>query len=160
MDTMLITRRRLLRFSLRTLLAVLTAAGVWLGIIVHEAAEQRRAVAAIEQLGGVVSYDRECDADGNPNGPFISVSRRSAIGDFLRTYVGVDYFDSVAYVGLNGQKIDDADLAQLVPLRRVARIDLADTAVTDAGLEYFESFKYLHLLDVSGTKLPTKAFQS
>ena len=49
--------RRLFQFSLRTLLIVLTALGIWLGLHVQRARKQKEAVAAVRKLGGWVHYD-------------------------------------------------------------------------------------------------------
>jgi len=49
--------RRVFRFSLRTLLIAVTAFGVWLGVKLHQAREQRAAVKEIRALGGWVHYD-------------------------------------------------------------------------------------------------------
>lgn len=82
------------QFSLRALLVALTLLGVWLGIAVAPAQRQRRAVKAIEALGGSVRYDwqsKEGSSDPSPNGP-----------TWLRRLVGDDYFQSVECVYLFG----------------------------------------------------------
>src|SRR6476659_4651164 len=52
-------KSRWFRFSLRTLLLLITALCVWLGIQVNAARRQREAVAAILKAGGRVHYDYE-----------------------------------------------------------------------------------------------------
>ena len=51
------SRRRWLRFSLRTLFIVVTLLCVWLGIQVNAARRQREAVTAILNIGGKFSFD-------------------------------------------------------------------------------------------------------
>ena len=55
--------RRWYQFSLRTLLLVMTVFAVWLGIKIHQARQQKQAVAAIEKLGGTVYYDYQVTTD-------------------------------------------------------------------------------------------------
>ena len=49
------TRRRF-RFSLRTLFVAVTLLCLWLGLHVHRAYEQKRAVDDLEELGALVYY--------------------------------------------------------------------------------------------------------
>ncbi len=148
------SKRSCIQFSLRALLALLTLAGVWMGLFVRDAARQRRAVAAIEKLGGSVFYSGECGLDGNPLfGRHEPLPVTSAIRNFLCAHFGVDYLDSVVYVGLNGRKICDADLAKLAPLDHLQTLDLDYTAVTDNGLRHLERFTHLRRLYVSNTSV-------
>ncbi len=55
----MITRRRWLAFSLRSLFVVLTGFAVWLGIAVNRARDQREAARAIRAIGGGVHYEWE-----------------------------------------------------------------------------------------------------
>ena len=57
-------KRRLLRFSLRAMLLVLTVFGVWLGVKVNRANNQRAVVAWLTENGGWVMYDWWFDKDG------------------------------------------------------------------------------------------------
>ena len=50
-------KRRWLRYSLRSLLLVMLMLSVWLGWMANRAAKQRRAVALVEELGGVAFYE-------------------------------------------------------------------------------------------------------
>jgi hypothetical protein len=82
------------QFSLRAAFVILTALGIWLGIAVSPAQQQRRAVKAIEALGGSVAYDwefREDDSDPAPNGPA-----------WLRRLIGDDYFQTAECVYILG----------------------------------------------------------
>lgn len=86
--------RRHFQFSLRAAFVILTALGIWFGIAVSPAQQQRRAVKAIEALGGSVAYDwefKEDDPDPSPNGPA-----------WLRRLIGDDYFQEAQCVYLFG----------------------------------------------------------
>ena len=54
--SMMTPKRRWAQFSLATLLAVVTVLCVGLSLVIAPAERQRRAVAAIEALGGSVEY--------------------------------------------------------------------------------------------------------
>ncbi len=57
-------KKRWLRFSLRTMLMLMTILCVWLGFKVHRAERQKAAIAWVESVGGAVSYDYEFDEVG------------------------------------------------------------------------------------------------
>jgi hypothetical protein len=87
--------RRFLQFRLRTCFLVLSAAAVSFAIWTNGANRQRRAVAAIGQLGQVVYYHEFPSADAmgtvdytaSPPGP-----------TWLRRIVGDDYFQTVRII--------------------------------------------------------------
>jgi hypothetical protein len=60
-------QRKWLRFSLRTLLVVLTIFAIWIGFEANRANQQRQAVQRILAVGGSITYQHEVDAKGNPN---------------------------------------------------------------------------------------------
>src|SRR5690349_9024205 len=74
-------KRRWLRYSLRTLLLLVTLFCVWLGIQVDRAHKQQHAVRELRRLGGRVLYDCRPDTDREPSGPA-----------WLRKLIGQDYF--------------------------------------------------------------------
>ena len=120
-------RRRWLSYSLRTLFIAMTVIGVGLGWKFERVRKQRRAVAAIKEVGGSVWYDYELDAAGNtipnatPPGP---ASFRKLVGD--------DFFANVVRVHLYGTPVSD-----LSPLERLANLKelyLEGTQVTDLSL--------------------------
>lgn len=57
------TRRRWLQFSLRSFLVALTIGCIWLGWNVERASKQRKAVEAVEAIGGIVLYDWQPSID-------------------------------------------------------------------------------------------------
>jgi hypothetical protein len=107
---------RCLRFSLRTLLAIVTALGLLLGVLVHRANRQRRAVEAIRALGGTVRYDYE--VGGLAEAPLPDWLCRTVGLDFFCDVTRVDFFDPT---GLTRDEdllrqfkpISDSDLAHV-----------------------------------------------
>src|ERR1051326_8272874 len=125
-------KTRWLRFSLRTLLLLVMALCVWLGIQVNAARRQREAVAVLEKAGATVIYDYQVamppagtawlrrvvnpDRQQLPPGPA-----------WLRQQIGDDYFRTVVSVFVN-LKLDrqKAALNELAKLPHVREFELVD----------------------------------
>src|SRR5688572_13909033 len=80
-------KRRWFQFALPTLLGLVTVLCVVLGLWVQRAERQRRAVAAIREMGAEVIYGYE-DAGYQLPGP-----------EWLCRLLGVDYLAEVSWVG-------------------------------------------------------------
>ena len=121
--------RRWLQFSLRTLLVVMTAFTIPLGIIVNRAYEQREAVAAIEALGGAVIYDWQPSLRAQSRGTwsihyeathwtnFFTPKKGQPGGPaWLRRLIGDDFFQDVATVNLSiPSSVSEDEVLQLIP---------------------------------------------
>jgi len=144
--------RKPLQFGLGTLLLAVTIFGIWLGIVVNKANQQKHAVAAIEAARGVVLFDHECKPnsveripDAVPPGPA-----------WLRRRIGDDYFRSARIVDLSIStprkeqglsNVDDEGLHVLQSLPDLQVIDLShNRAVTDQGLVHLRSLTKLRTL--------------
>ena len=108
-------------------------------------AEQGKAVAEIERLGGCVEFDEE-----SPQRPVIRV--------FLATGHVTDAdlehlkgLTQLRELYLEGAKVTDAGLEHLERLTQLQVLDLSGTAVTDAGLEHLRGLTQLEVLDLSDT---------
>lgn len=142
-DSRTASRRWWFRFSLRSLLLLITLFAVWLGVMTHRAREQARAVRVIEKRGGRVVYDYELNSqsgripDARPPGP-----------QWLRWLIGRHFGTSVVEVDLaaGGLAVTDEDLAVLRSLPRVRVLNLARTGITDAGLEHLSNLNDLSYL--------------
>ena len=89
-------RRRWFQFGLGTLLGLITLTAVWLGALVNRAERQRRAVAAVQHLGGEVAYVDQ---------------GLSWTPEWLRAWARERYFQTVTAVSLmNVTQVTDADL--------------------------------------------------
>lgn len=127
-------RRRWLQFSLRGFLVVLTASGVWLGVVVNRAREQREAVEAIEALGGSVGYDWQ-DVPLDMQDPFSFYGPLTPPGPvWLRRLIGDEFFQDAVNVsfseGTNALK-SIAHLKRLRKLKTVVLTPFESTAATD-----------------------------
>ena len=140
-------RRRWFQYSLRTLFVLLTVLCVWLAVTVNRARKQREAVAAIEELGGVVYYDFQVD---NSRG----LLRAKLPGPkWLRELVGDEYFVSVHFVDLGNTQVTDAQLEHLKGLSNLQALVLDRTQVTDAGLEHLKGLTNLQTLSLRNCRI-------
>ncbi len=96
-------KRRRLRFSLRTLLVLVTALAVWFGTWAKYARDQKSAVDAVREVGGEVSYAYQYDKNGDfldKASPWAPAWLRNTVGeDYFVTVVGVGFFTSPAVGG-------------------------------------------------------------
>ena len=111
-------RRRFFRYSLRTLLLVVTVFCVFMGTLgtfVKRAMDQRLAVESIRESGGGISYE---SGSGGPN--------------WLRQLIGNEYFSSVVLVRLTGPNVKNESLKFIKRLTDVETLDLTNTQITSA----------------------------
>ncbi len=137
--------RRWFRFSMRTMIVVVTAFCVWLGITSSRANRQRRAVEIIKKAGGTAYYDFDADDDGVLRTPPLSPSGP----DWLRRSIGIDYFSTVVRVGLDDRKNPNDDaFAALADLPQLRNLFLGGSAVSDAVMSRLKGLNQLHALIV------------
>jgi hypothetical protein len=145
-----------LRLSVRALIALVMAIGVFLGWYVQAVQVQRDAVAAIKKAGGAVAYDWEW---GNDNPDIINPNGKPRAPRWFADRVGVDYVANVVHVNLVPRKANDPTRANdetLVHVGRLGRLKeliLCDTAVTDAGLAHLRGLTKLRGLNLLHTQI-------
>jgi len=133
-------RRRWFQFRLSTLLVLVLACAIGLALFIAPAERQRRAVAFVEEQGGVVLY---ADEGG----------KATLAPEWLRQWLGKDYFQDAWWVSLIDTQVGDAGLAHLQGLTTLEWLTLSDTQVSDAGLAHLEGLTALHWLDLTGTQV-------
>ncbi len=135
-------RRRWLRFSLRTMLVVVTVFGVWLGIKVDEARRQKAAVEKLQALGVEVWYEHQRTANGGFDVRIdLEVPRwaRELCGDhFFQTVKGLFYVQRLGpgVTPAMSNPITDADLKCLADLPHLEQLIISRAPITDAGLAH------------------------
>jgi hypothetical protein len=119
-------RPRWLRFSLRTLLVVITVLCVWLGIQVNAARRQKHAVAAILKSAGEVVYDYQMFPEGQPKQFLLDKNAELSEPAWLRQLFGIDFLHTVfgAYL-INDRTIPASDFAQLASFKSLKRLQIA-----------------------------------
>jgi hypothetical protein len=145
-------RRRWLRFSLRTFLIVVTLFGAWLGIRLHHAEKQKRAVEALE-VDGNVRFAHQRVRDLKYRDPY-DLQQELGVPIWLRKLAGDDFFQRVSAVYLFEDASDD-DLIHLAPLDSLELLRFVGGApkITDAGLSHLPRPDRLVILSASGTSL-------
>jgi Leucine-rich repeat (LRR) protein len=163
------TKRRWFRFSLRTLLVLMTVLAVWLGMSVKKYRDHRAAITAIKQLNGSFSL--------NPIEPgwrqrFVSDERyfwdpvavrfspRFPISDHeLRSIIQpMLMFENLTYLNLNGSHISDAGIKHILPLAdRLQILDIRQTSVSDDCIVNLRKLRRLRLLRITGSAFSVDA---
>ncbi|HWB14285.1 MAG TPA: hypothetical protein VG826_33970 [Pirellulales bacterium] len=134
--------RRRAQFGLRTFLLLVLLMGTGLGLIgikLQSTEKQRRAAAALEQIGAGLSYAGE-----EQPGLLTFLGRKhfqEPIGlGFHGTPHESDLSNLEALTGLEflsfGGGVSDDDLAHLAPLRRLCTLNLIGSRVTGHGLQH------------------------
>lgn len=144
------TRHRWRRFVVQgvviaTICGVLVTA--WLVTRVYTADRQRRAIAAIKQLGGDVAYDWQ-DRGTAPWAP-----------PWLRATFGEDFFSTVGAVILSGSKANDLDISHLARLTGMYLLALDRTSVSDSDLHHLRSLINMKVLCLQETNVSDVGLQ-
>ncbi len=166
-------KRRWYRFSLKTLLIVVTITtvtfGGWVQIRRQQAQENRdrlvaikSAVSAIEELGGALGYEsgelrrktwleRQFDDPGGPDDPIVVLY-------VTRVSFNVPSFgiDGALKRSTSLKNVTDEKLEPLKELTNLEYLDLSGTNITDAGLDLVQGLTKLEFLDVMDTQVTEK----
>lgn len=133
--TMARMKSRWFRFSLRTLLLLIAALCVWLGIQVNAAQRQKRAVDALQQGGVGIFFDYYWEIDAND--PEISILKHNPVQPgpaWLRKLIGDEYFREVVGVSLNNQcSITESEFSQVAKLPKINSVALHEAKITSNG---------------------------
>lgn len=111
-------------------------------ILLGRATEQRELIAHIESLRGSVAYDYQL-VEGPPgkSGDAFSLdgSLSSRLPSSLLGLLTEDFFHDVVHVSLRKTQLVDANVAMLRQFPGLVSVDLAETGVTDAALQYLKN---------------------
>ena len=138
--------KRFKRFSLLSLLILITAFGVWFGVSSNRAGKLRRAVEALSNAGCRIGYDFQYDglrsiANLKPPGP-----------EYLRKLLGDEHFVDVVNLSFqSNERTTNQDLEYIKDLPNVRRLDLDYTVVDE--IEPVKHLARLQWLDLEETKI-------
>ena len=145
------------RLSLRALMFLVMLFAIWFGRYVISVRVQRDAVAAITKAGGSVAYDWDWGTPYDPN--IIDPNAKPRAPKWLANLIGVDYVANVVAADLASQSVNDSNradddtLAHVGHLGRLESLNIADTAVTDAGMAHLEGLTGLGDLNLWNTRV-------
>jgi hypothetical protein len=143
-------RRRWLRFSLRTLLILITIFAVWLGWHMHRRREQQRVADAVRERGGTAGpVLRDLSLLSRIQAPY-SWDNDFWLSDLKVPDEALQDFESVPEViglHLSGSQITDQGLSHLHDRTDLLTLDLTNNrAITDAGLAHLRKMTELRQL--------------
>jgi internalin A len=154
-----ITKGRWFRFSLASMLVVVTAFSLWLGRATYVARRQSHAVAAITAAEGIVIFDDESSW-------IVSVAPTTQLSllEWLQERIGEDYFRTVEAVdfatnagrrkGSQEPKATDTSLALLAGVPEVKNLELShNETVTDESLVHLSGLRNLTTVYLYHTKV-------
>ncbi|HVT30501.1 MAG TPA: hypothetical protein VHE81_21000 [Lacipirellulaceae bacterium] len=166
--------RRLFRFSLRTLLILLTLYSIWLGHMMHRLYARRDAWRAIHECGGSCGFaivgpawlrylvrSKECFYDAvRISFDSNSHSRRSKSpfgdDDFAEMVDQINVYAGFNTLDLGGSGITDHTLNHLTKLkkfRKIVQLVVSNTQVSDQGIADISTLKALTFLDIGHTNI-------
>ena len=145
--------RRILRFSVRGLFVLVSVVAIWIARMANEARHQRHVVEVVVNLGAEVTYDYQLDASFE-----MLKNARMPGPEWLRDWIGEDFFINVSHISFFGKGICDAQFESMVDdlarLRKLRGIDFWDSDVSDDTLELVGiRFRSLYWLDVPSKKI-------
>lgn len=157
-DVPMVTKKRTrwLRFGLRSVLVVVTAACVWLAVVSHNARSQKKAVDRVEELGGHIAYDDQFDANMN-----WKKDPKLPAPVWLIDLIGEDYARSVTIVNFDdGSDPTNDELAVVEGLSSLKQLTLMNRKlITDDGLLHVTRLSNLEVLALNGTNVRGKGLR-
>lgn len=149
------SRWRFLRITLRTLMLLVTILGVWLGWYMNRVHQQRKAVAAIVDLGGKVTYSSILPEDNYGGwGPPLGASYETPVPLWLIKLMGRDYFTRV--VGVQSRSIEAIRFIPKLPDVQVVNLSLSPAR--DADIEILAANRQLTWLYLGDTNVSGSCF--
>ena len=144
-----------LQFSLKAMLIVTSAIGIWLGYHVNLARRQREAVARLETLAegnALWFYAHEWDEDRETRKP--TGTQLEPGPSWIRNLLGIDCWDSVVAINAQGCDLTDSALAWLLDrLPSVSYLELRLNPIGDASMSKVATMRNLKTLRVSRTNI-------
>lgn len=151
---------RQFRFSLRSLMVVVTLLSIWMGLYLDSVRRQRQAVQSITRLHGHISYDYDLLEENGIEEPRWK--------RWMRSKLGAEYVAQVNQVWFCGREIGDVgfscfcwpkseicddELEMLRDLPALTELGLPDTRITNGGVRQLKRLTRLQFLDLTGTRL-------
>src|SRR5262245_44436119 len=158
------SKQRWLRFSLRTMLVAMTVLAIWLGLYVKSYRDRRAAVAAIENLGGVMGIqymgpewirNRVKDEKyfWDPAGVhFSNDDDKLTDADVATVVAHMTKFQRLRDLSIPGTKITNDAIPLLMPLaNKLAYLDVSRSEISTDAIRHLKKFSKLEKLIIPNT---------
>src|SRR5262249_36119434 len=146
-------KRRWFRFSLSSLLLLITAICLWLGLKMNQVRSIRLVVAEMNRVNGTIVFEHEQAAPGqapyDPPGP-----------KWLRQIFGDEFFEEVFQIHINDDAADDQTMALIARLPQVKEVVVISDGVTDKGLAALAEARGLRCLKPLSSRLTPACLRS
>ena len=109
---------------------------------------QRVVVAEIEKIQGRVAYDSVLELVGHRQllkGP-----------EWLRTFLGEDFFSDVEFVKIGGPQVTDRTISQVATLPYLKWLHVRSNGISDDGLKYLAGNNTLEELHLDSSSITDK----
>lgn len=158
--------KRVFRFSLGTLLVLLTLGCIWLGLEVNQARFEKELAQRITESGGKIRFDYEFDKSGNylPDAPVPIWS--ASLGENFSSRIAEVSFTGTTRVtnrlpstvtGVKRRRVPEQVLEQLNGLRGLRRLLLSNTDVSDDDVNHLSSIRSVEYLRLDGNAISAAA---
>ena len=148
-----------LRFSLRSLLLLVTAFSVWLGVEVDRAHRQATAVKVVRSLGGQTYCDFQFSGTNTffvegeqVKLPRFNLEAQPTSWTLARRYLGDSLFDRVTHLYVGVPNADDRMMASVSDLRYLRDLSLSGQ-ITDENFRAIGRLAGLKALRLRGTRI-------
>jgi hypothetical protein len=160
------------RMKMRCLLiaVAITAVAAWW--FIDQPKRRGKAIATTQRVGGFVQLDGEYQPELQPT-PALPVARQDrartgrsfslkrltspalpiGLARWSDRFLGPEFAHALSVVGLDGQRIEDNDLASFETIVGLRRLYLKGTPITDAGLAHLADLPELEILELRETKI-------
>ncbi len=144
------------QFGIRTLLVLTVAVALpfsWLAVEMKKVREQRKAISAIEKLGGTAYfmyevYDAKSGWLARPSTP-----------EWLRRLLGNEFFDNVYGVTIASNVFADAAMQEIGVLNGLQQLSFWSSNLTDVGMERVTKLVELKDLNLDNTQITDRGLK-
>ncbi|MCY2981587.1 MAG: leucine-rich repeat domain-containing protein [Planctomycetota bacterium] len=132
------------QFSLRTFLAICILIGIYLGVAIPRAQQQKKAADWVRSFGRTPYYSYQFDPNGNytkthkPWGP-----------NWFRELLGIDFFYAIRMVHLDDKHV--GDISNISKLHGLKHLEVASCSLT--SIEPLSELKSLEVLSINENRI-------
>ena len=139
-------KRRWTQFGVGTLLLIVAAFAIWFGRASYLARQQLQEIHLIKELGGTIVFDHAYEGSDESSAP-----------EWLRQFLGEEYFRRVRGVAIVSEDFTDDHLAELARLGDLKVLRFHSSKITDEGVRWLRSCDQLESLEIQWASITDAA---